>query len=128
MSIDLPEVVAPGLRNERTWFVTEDMLYNPGGDPARATLSSPSMINEMEITAMRAVDPRLPNQGFTVGYHVDVRHVAPAPLGSRIKTTAELIEVSGNRFRFNVEAYDLDNDRLVGTGIHRRAALFPENS
>ena len=122
---DLSETIDRGWSHEREWTVTESMLYSPGGDPARATLSSPSMINELETTAMLGLDPRLPDGGFTVGFHVDIKHVAPAPLGARIKTTAELLEVSGTRFRFHVEAHDIDANRLVGIGTHRRAALFP---
>ena len=122
---ELPETIQPGLTHEREWIVIDSMLYSPGGDPARATLSSPSMINEMETTAMLGLDPRLPDDGFTVGFHVDVKHVAPAPPGARMRTTAELLEVTGTRFRFHVEAHDIDADRLIGTGTHRRAAIFP---
>ena len=117
--------IQPGLKHEREWVVTDAMLYSPGGDQARATLSSPSMINEMETTAMLGLDPKLPDGGFTVGFHVDVKHVAPAPPGARMRTTAELLEVSGDRFRFHVEARDVDADRLIGIGTHRRATLFP---
>ena len=122
---ELSKTIQPGLTHEREWIVIDSMLYSPGGDPARATLSSPSMINEMETTAMLGLDPRLPDGGFTVGFHVDIKHVAAAPPGARMRTTAELLEVSGTRFRFSVEAYDLDSDRLIGIGTHRRAALFP---
>lgn len=116
-----------GLKHEREWTVADSMLYSPGGDPSRATLSSPSMINELETTAMLGLDHLLPNGGFTVGFHVDIKHVAPAPPGTRMKTTSELLEVSGTRFRFRVEAHDLDNGKLIGIGTHRRAAIFPEN-
>ncbi len=122
---DLADIFRPGLIHNVEWRVNEAMLYCPGGDTARATLSSPSMINEMETTAMLAVDPKLPDGGFTVGFHVDVKHVAPAPLGTRMRTTAMLVEVSGTRLKFNVEARDIDTDRLIGIGTHRRAALFP---
>ncbi len=123
--VDLSETVQPGLTHEREWVVEDSMLYSPGGDPARATLSSPSMINELETTAMLGLDHRLSNSGFTVGFHVDVKHVAPAPPGARMRTTAELLEMNGTRFRFHVEAHDLDSGRLIGIGTHRRAAIFP---
>ena len=122
---ELSKTLQPGLTHEREWIVIDSMLYSPGGDPERATLSSPSMINEMETTAMLGLDPRLPDGGFTVGFHVDIKHVAAAPPGARMRTTAELLEVSGTRFRFSVEAYDVDTGRLIGIGTHRRAALFP---
>ena len=123
--VDLSETVKPGLRHERKWIVADSMLYSPGGDPARATLSSPSMINEMETTAMLGLDHLLPDGGFTVGFHVDVKHVAPAPFEARMMTVARLLEVSRNRFRFHVEAHDLDSGRLIGIGTHRRAAIYP---
>ena len=49
---DLTDKIQPGLKHEREWVVADSMLYSPGGDPSRATLSSPSMINELETTAM----------------------------------------------------------------------------
>ena len=122
---ETPDIVKPGLKHEREWIVEDSMLYSPGGDPTRATLSSPSMINEMEVTAMLGLDPHLPNGGFTVGFHVDVKHIAPAPPGARMKTTVELLEVNGTRFRFHVEAHGLDSGKLIGIGTHRRAAIFP---
>ena len=122
---DLPDTIRPGLKHERRWVVADYMLYAPGGDPSRNTLSSPSMINEMETTAMLGIDHLLPDDGFSVGFHVDIKHVAPASPGSRVKTTAELLEITGTRFRFHVEARDLDTDNLIGIGTHRRAAIFP---
>ena len=122
---EMSDTIQPGLRHERVWTVEDSMLYAPGGDPSRSTLSSPSMINEMETTAMLGLDHQLPNGGFTVGFHVDIKHVAPAPPGARMKTTAELLEVTGTRFRFHVEAHDLDSGKIIGIGTHRRAAIFP---
>ena len=122
---ELPENIKPGLTHEREWIVEDSMLYAPGGDPARATLSSPSMINEMEVTAMLGLDHHLPNNGFTVGFHVDVKHIAPAPPGTRMKTTAQLKNINGNKFTFTVQAHNLDDNTLIGTGTHRRAAIFP---
>ena len=125
---DLSEIIEPGLKHEREWVVVDSMLYCPGNNPALATLSSPSMINEMETTAMLGLDHNLPDGGFTVGFHVDIKHIAPALCGTRMKTTAELLEVSGTRFRFLVEAHDLDRGKLIGTGTHRRAAIFRQDT
>lgn len=122
---DLSDVLPLGARHERVWTVQKSMLYAPGGDPANSTLSSPSMINEMEITATEMLDPVIPNGGYTVGFHVDVKHIAPAPPGSRIKTVATLQKIDGTKFTFHVEARDTHADRLIGIGTHRRAALWP---
>ena len=122
---DLPDTIQVGLKHERRWVVADYMLYAPGGDPSRNTLSSPSMINEMETTAMLSIDHLLPHDGYTVGFHVDIKHVAPAIPGSRVKTTTELLEINETRFRFHVEARDIATGKLIGIGTHRRAAIFP---
>ena len=122
---DLPDTIQVGLKHERRWVVADYMLYAPGGDPSRNTLSSPSMINEMETTAMLSIDHLLPQDGYTVGFHVDIKHVAPAIPGSRVKTTTELLEINETRFRFHVEARDIATGKLIGIGTHRRAAIFP---
>ena len=122
---DLPDTIQVGLKHERRWVVADYMLYAPGGDPSRNTLSSPSMINEMETTAMLSIDHLLPQDGYTVGFHVDIKHVAPAIPGSRVKTTTELLEINETRFRFRVEARDIATGKLIGIGTHRRAAIFP---
>ena len=122
---ELSDIFPIGIEHSRIWIVSFRMLYSPGGDSNRATLSSPSMINEMEITATEMLDADMPYGGFSVGFHVDVKHVASAPSGTHIKTTAKLLDVSGTKFRFHVEAHDVDRNRLIGTGTHRRAAIFP---
>ncbi len=121
----IADIFAPGMMHYRAWTVSEAMLYAPGGDPSRNTLSSPEMINQMEITAAEMIDSQMPNRGYTVGFHVDVKHLAPAALGADIVTSAELIEISAVKFKFKVEARTVDDGRLIGIGTHRRAAIFP---
>lgn len=122
------DIFAIGTVHERTWTVGDGMLYAPGGNPANSTLSSPAMINEMELTATEMLDPHMPNGGFTVGFHVDVKHVAPAKPGSVVKTTAKLLEVNGTKFVFHVEAREDGSGRLLGIGTHRRAAVWPDKA
>ena len=94
------------------------MLYSPTGKDEHMVLSSPAMIMEMEIACVEAV------KGYvdaSVGFHVDVKHIAPAPAGETVATTATLIEIAGNKLRFKVETRF--GDILIGTGTHRRAIV-----
>lgn len=104
----------PGLTGELEAEVREDMLA-PGG---RRVLSTPSMIQLMEGASTEAVEHLLPEGWLTVGYLVNVRHLAAAPLGSRVKARAELIEVDGRRLTFRVEAWQ--GEKKLGEGIHER--------
>ncbi|NQV24401.1 MAG: hypothetical protein HQ518_08540 [Rhodopirellula sp.] len=84
-------------------------------------LSSPAMIMEMELACVDAVHDHLSVGEATVGFHVDVRHLAPAPQGSEVRTTATLFEIAGKRLKFQVETYC--GDVHIGTGFHRRAIV-----
>ena len=38
----------------------------------------------------------------SVGFHVNVKHVAPAQLNKQVETTATLIYISGRKLKFEV--------------------------
>ena len=110
-----------GMELRREWVVSEAHLYNPTDLPGREVLSSPSMIMEMETACAALVRPQLPASLTTVGFHVDVKHVAPAKLGAQMVAVARLEAVDGRKLTFSVEARD--GERLVGVGKHRRAVV-----
>lgn len=92
-----------------------------GGNGVFAT---PAMIGLMEGASHQAVEDRLPEGQTTVGYEVHVRHVAPAPPGSKIVVVSRLTEVNGNKLLFDVSCHL--GDKLIGSGTHRRA-IVPAN-
>jgi fluoroacetyl-CoA thioesterase len=120
--VDTIEGVRPGLEGRLERVVDGELLtHHVGG---QGTFSTPAMIGLMEITSHRSLEPLLPAGHTTVGYEVHVRHLAPAAPGSTIQVTTRLTEVKGNKLSFEVECRD--GDRLIGTGIHKRA-IVPAN-
>jgi predicted thioesterase len=79
------------------------------------------MIMKLEETAVHAVKVHLPEGKATVGFHVNVKHIAPARQGALITTIARLIAVDGAKLTFEVEARE--GERLIGVGTHRRAVI-----
>ncbi len=112
----LPAVIKPGLRGEAGSTVCE---HNVAGHVA--VFSTPSLVGLVERAAVAAVQPHLPEGQTTVGYEVSVRHLAPTPIGMRVRAVAELLEVQGNKLLFKVEAFD--QERKIGDGTHRRAVV-----
>jgi len=53
-----------------------------------------------------------------VGIRLDVRHLSATPIGLGVRAAAELIEISGKRLTFKMEAFD-DKEK-IGEGIHER--------
>jgi predicted thioesterase len=79
------------------------------------------MIQIMELAALNGVQTHLPATQTTVGFEVCVKHFAPTPLGKKVWAVAELTEINGRKLTFKVDAFD--EDKLIGTGTHRRAVV-----
>ena len=108
--------LAPGLTGRRDLIVAEHNVA-----PHITKLSTPSMIRAMEQASQLAVLDHLPPEQSTVGFEVNIRHVAGADLGATVTATAELERVDGRWLYFKVEAKE--GDRTIGVGTHRRAII-----
>ena len=105
-----------GLKGEKQTLVCE---HNVAGHVDK--FSTPSMISLMERAAIEAIQGCLEEGQTSVGYEVNVRHLAPADIGATITAHAELLEIDRNRLNFKVEAYE--GERKIGEGTHRRAII-----
>ncbi len=105
-----------GLTGRRNLLVCEHNVA-----PHVAKLSTPSMIRAMEQASQRAILDHLPAEQSTVGFEVNIRHVAGADIGATVVAVAELERVDGRWLYFRVEAFD--GDRTIGVGTHRRAII-----
>lgn len=108
--------LSPGLIGRREVLVCEHNVA-----PHVGKLSTPSMIRAMEQASQRAILDHLPPEQSTVGFEVNIRHVAGADIGATVVAVAELERVDGRWLYFKVEA--LDGDRTIGVGTHRRAII-----
>jgi fluoroacetyl-CoA thioesterase len=80
--------------------------------------STPSLVGLMESTAVKALSGQLPTGQTTVGGHIDVRHLAPTPVGMRVKAKAELTAVNGKKLTFKIQAWD--EIEQIGEALHDR--------
>jgi predicted thioesterase len=111
----------PGLHFEVTSTVTPEMSARHIGSGDVGVFSTPSMIGMMEGAATRCVQPHMEDGHTTVGYIVNVRHLAPTPIGNDVTVSARLDAVDGRKLTFHVEARE--DDRVVGQGEHVRVII-----
>jgi predicted thioesterase len=84
--------------------------------------STPSMVQLIEATCVRLMSKYVDEGEQSVGFHVDVRHLAPTPIGKKVTAKVALREVSGRRYTFDVECWSEDGVK-IGEGIHERAVI-----
>jgi fluoroacetyl-CoA thioesterase len=112
------EAIRPGLKGERTLLVAEEHTARHLGSGGVRVLATPQMILLIEWAGVAATDHLLPEGYLTVGAHLDVRHLAPTPVGFEVRAVVELVEVDGRRLSFRVNVHD--GVELVGEGHHDR--------
>jgi len=110
-----------GTRGEQTLLVTSEVAIDFLGDDGPRVLATPQMIRHMEMTCRNAVLPLLDPGYDTVGTHVNVAHLAAAPIGMTVTFTAVVTAVIDRRVQFRVEARD--EKEKIGEGTHERAII-----
>ncbi len=82
------------------------------------------MVGHLEQLCLRLLQPYLDEGEGTVGVRVEVRHMAPTPIGQRVRLQARLQErdMERRRFVFAVEAYN-EMGTKIGEGVHERRVI-----
>ncbi len=95
------------------------------GDGMPAVVSTPNIIQFLERTARHTLAPHLDADERTVGVEIDIKHLAPTPVGQTIHCRAQVISADGRQFTFQIEARD-DHEVIV-RGLHKRAVIRTES-
>src|SRR6202040_2907855 len=92
-----------GLRGFADLLVGTEHTAPHVGSGRVPVLATPVMINLIEAAALAAVEHLLPSGHQSLGIHLDIRHFAATPVGSRIEASCELIGIDGSTLSFRVE-------------------------
>jgi predicted thioesterase len=107
-----------GLTGQAVVTVTEENTAKKFGSGSVNVFATPAMIGLMEKASIEAVDHLLPDEYATVGTKIDVKHLAPTPIGMIVIAKAGLEEIEGKKLKFKVEAFD--EVEKIGEGTHYR--------
>jgi predicted thioesterase len=112
------ESIRPGLTGEVQSIVTQNDTAERWGSGLVPVFGTPALVGLMENAAVEALDSYLAAGQTSVGGRIDVRHLAPTPVGMRLHARAELLEVEGRRLVFRIEAWD--EIERIGEATHER--------
>lgn len=110
-----------GTTGETTFVVEDKHCIEFATDGMPAVLSTPNLIGILERTARQAIAPFLDEDERSVGVEIELRHLAPSPLGAKVTATARVIGHSGRFVDFQIEARD--GQELIARGVHKRAVV-----
>jgi fluoroacetyl-CoA thioesterase len=110
-----------GMEHRRTFVVQASQLITFADDRMPAVLATPALIQQLEFTARDAVANLLEPNERTVGTEVDVKHLAPTPLGFEVTCMARVLRCDAGEITFQVEASDAQD--LLCRGVHRRRVV-----
>ncbi len=119
--MELSELIHPGMLREDSFEVTADNSAIHIGSGSSRVLATPWMIAYMERVSHRLLTCCLPEGYSSVGTHLDVRHLAPTPVGATIRVKAQVLSLDGNRVYFSIEAWD--DQEKIGEGQHERVVI-----
>ena len=112
------EVIALGQGEAVAFAVRERPMAGKRGD--YRVFSTPSMTYFVEMTAHKLVEPHLKAGQGQVGLQVNIRHMAPTPIGKKVRCEAELVAIDRRKLTFKCKVFDeveqvgeADHDRFV---------------
>jgi fluoroacetyl-CoA thioesterase len=106
---------------EKTYMVTDAEAIHFLGPEVTPGLSTPSLVTWMELTARENAAPLLNPGEDTVGVSVEVKHLAPTPVGMKVRVASKLQSVEGRIYSFMIEAFD--EMEKIGEATHARASI-----
>ena len=109
------------LQLEQTQVVREPVCIDFMGPEVQPVLSTPALIMWLEMASRQAAGPLLQEDEETVGTAMDLKHLAPTPLGMKVTLKTRIVEVEGRRIRFQLEAFD--EVEKIAEGWHERARV-----
>ena len=107
-----------GLTNVAETFVTAENTALALKSGSLKVFATPAMIRLIEQAAAELVEKNLPPESTSVGIALNVKHIAPTPIGMNVRAEVKIVSVDGRKVVFDVAAFDERGE--IGRGSHER--------
>jgi len=114
-----------GTTGEMKFIVAQEHVidFASGGMPV--VLSTPRLVALIERTARESLYPFLDENERTVGAEIEIKHMAPTPLGQNVTIITRVIGGEGKLWDFQFEVRD--EHETIARGLHKRAVITVES-
>jgi fluoroacetyl-CoA thioesterase len=127
----MKDTLKPGLKYKHKYVVPSSKTVPALYPEAEEFLAMPEvfatgfMVGFLEWACIKCINQHIdwPTEQ-TLGTHINVSHQAATPPGLEVTANVELIEVSGRKLVFQVEAHD--GVELISKGLHERVIVNRE--
>ena len=106
---------------EKTHPVTEQDAIHFLGPDVTPALATPALVGWIEFACRENMLPLLAPGEDSVGVLVAIKHLAPTPIGMKVRVISRLKSVQGRIYLFEVEAHD--ETEKIAEGTHERASI-----
>lgn len=110
--------LVPGLTNKCETIVSEPNIAKTMKSGTHEVFATPALVALIEEATVECVKGALEPGQATVGVEMEVKHIAPTPVGMIVCATCVLDDVSGHMLTFSCEVHD--EIELAATAIHKR--------
>jgi fluoroacetyl-CoA thioesterase len=117
----MKEKVKIGATGEVCFTVGPEHAIDFANGQMPAVLATPWLIKFLEQAGREALRPVLEASENSVGTEIELRHLAPTPLGHTVRCVARVIQTDNQLVTFQIEASD--QTELIARGVHRRAII-----
>ena len=121
----MPESLSVGTEERREITVDRDRSISFMGEACRV-YATPALVHDIEHACRDLIVARLPEGQDSVGYRIEVTHMAPTPLGMAVTITVRIAEFDGRRVVLEIEA--ADTVEPVARGRHERFVVDVEKT
>lgn len=115
--------------NENTFdfsvVVNEVNTAKAVGSGSLDVFATPSLAALAEKTACMLLEGTLEEGTTTVGTVLNIKHLAPTPIGATVSCTCRLTEKDGRKICFEMELFDAQGK--VGEVYHERFVVYSES-
>jgi predicted thioesterase len=111
--------IPPGTSDEMVIETTPEMGVKHLPIPMYST---PAMVGHFEGLCLKILIPFQDAGESSVGYKVDIKHMAPTSIGQKVTIKGRVKEAEGRKVVFEVEAYN-EGGTKIGEGTHERRVI-----